>query len=77
MGHNSGRYGTGATPLTVTFNSDATLARVQSVFQAATIVGTGDTPALGKRTLEITISDGDGGTSNAATACAAWQPTIK
>ncbi|MCA9051256.1 MAG: hypothetical protein KDA89_21110, partial [Planctomycetaceae bacterium] len=63
--------GSGGTPLTVTFNANATVARVESLFQALAIRNnTDDNPVAGARSLEVTVTDGVGGTSNVATATA-------
>jgi hypothetical protein len=59
--------GTGGTDLTVTFNSNATLANVNSVYQSITLRTTSDNPTPGERTVSVTLTDGDGGTSNTAT----------
>ncbi len=59
--------GAAGVPLTITFNSDATLARVQSVYQAVGLHSSVDNPVLGLRTISVTVDDGDGGTSNTAT----------
>ncbi|MEW5728769.1 MAG: tandem-95 repeat protein, partial [Pseudomonadota bacterium] len=49
--------GTGATPLTVTFNPSADLAAVQAVARAVAFENVSNTPAVGTRTLSITLSD--------------------
>ncbi|MFO1002602.1 MAG: Ig-like domain-containing protein [Planctomycetaceae bacterium] len=59
--------GAAGVPLTITFNSDATLARVQAVYQAVALHSSVDNPVLGLRTISVTVEDGDGGTSNTAT----------
>ncbi len=59
-----------ATDFTVTFNADATVSRVELVYQALAIFEFSDNPTQGGRDLEVTITDGDGGTSNTATAIA-------
>ena len=60
--------GSSLTPLTVSFNSDATVARVQKVYQGITFRTNTDNPVFGVRTLSVSMTDGDGGTSNTATA---------
>ena len=62
--------GTSSVPFSVTFNNNATVARVEAVFQSAEIFSFGDNPTTGVRNLEIVITDGDGGTSNIATGSA-------
>jgi hypothetical protein len=62
--------GTSGTDYTINLNSDATPARVQTLFQNLIIVSTGDNPTTGVRNLEVTVTDGDGGTSNTVTATA-------
>lgn len=51
-------------PLTITFNSDATPERAQSVFQAVAIQNLSQDPVEGNRTIEIVVDDGDGGVSD-------------
>ena len=58
--------GTGGTPLVITFNADATLARVETVFKNLAIIEGDDSATSGIRTLEAVLTDGDGGTSNSA-----------
>ena len=67
--------GSGGAPLVVTFNSDATLARVEAIYQSLAIGNFDQDPAPGLRTLEAVLTDGDGGTSNAATASANFSAT--
>ena len=59
--------GADGVPLTVTFNADATLVRVQSVYQAIALHSSVDNPVLGIRVISAIVTDGDGGTSNPAT----------
>ncbi|MEZ6122867.1 MAG: cadherin-like domain-containing protein [Planctomycetaceae bacterium] len=66
--------GSGGTPLVVTFNANATVPRVQSVYQALAINNLTDNPVGGARSLEVTVTDGDGSTSNTATATATLTP---
>ena len=62
--------GTSGSPLSITFNSDATVARVQNVYQALAFGSFTDNPTTGLRNFEVVVTDGDGGTSNTATASA-------
>ncbi|MGB5299833.1 MAG: cadherin domain-containing protein, partial [Thiogranum sp.] len=62
--------GTGGTPYTIGFTSNATPTRVETLFQTLIIVSAGDNPTIGVRNLEVVITDGDGGTSNIASATA-------
>ena len=54
--------GVGGESFIVTFNANATPARVDELIQAMTYQNTSDMPAA-SRTIEITVNDGDGGTS--------------
>ena len=60
--------GIGGTDLVVTFDADATPPRVESVFKALAIRVNSEDPTPGIRSLEVVLTDGDGGTSNIATA---------
>ena len=62
--------GTSGTALVASLNSDATLSRAENVFQSLAIgaIGSSDDPTSGIRNLEVVVTDGDGGTSNTATA---------
>jgi VCBS repeat-containing protein len=62
--------GTSGTDYTISLNSNATPTRVETLFQNLIILGAGDNPTMGVRNLEVTVTDGDGGTSNTATASA-------
>ncbi|MCC7419757.1 MAG: hypothetical protein IT428_05720 [Planctomycetaceae bacterium] len=57
--------GAGTTALTVTFNQNATREAVEAVLQNVLFFSTTATPSLLPRTLRATLSDGDGGTSQA------------
>ncbi|MFO0425041.1 MAG: FG-GAP-like repeat-containing protein [Planctomyces sp.] len=56
--------GIGATPLRISFNSAAGLTAVQAVIRNLTYQYSGDNPGPEPKTVSITLSDGDGGTSN-------------
>ena len=56
--------GSGGTPLVVMLNSDATVARTESVLRAFAIGNFSQDPVVGVRTIEAVLTDGDGGTSN-------------
>lgn len=58
--------GSGLTPLVVTFNTNSTLASVEAVAQQIAFRSVSDTPSTTQRSLSMTITDGDGGTSNTA-----------
>ena len=60
--------GAAGAPLVITFNSDATLSRVEAVYQSFAIGNFTDDPTVGIRNLEVVLTDGDGATSNTATA---------
>jgi MYXO-CTERM domain-containing protein len=53
--------------LSIVFNAAATLARVSAVLSAIEFATTGDNPVAGDRTVRVTLTDGQGGTSQAAT----------
>jgi len=55
--------GIGNTALIVTFNAQATLARVQGVLRSIGYHNVSDNPVTVARTLTVKLSDGDGGTS--------------
>jgi peroxiredoxin/phage terminase large subunit-like protein len=59
--------GTGATALVVTFNADATSARVQTLLRNITYRSLSVAPVTTARTVRVTLTDGDGGTSNQPT----------
>ena len=60
--------GTSGTPLAITFNADADVNEVQAVYESITFRTNSDNPTEGIRTISVTLTDGDGGTSNTATA---------
>lgn len=55
--------GTGTTPLVVTFNANASLTAVQALMRNLTFSVTGDNPSTISRTVQLVVTDGDGGTS--------------
>ncbi|HET6154138.1 MAG TPA: Ig-like domain-containing protein, partial [Marmoricola sp.] len=59
--------GSGTTPLVVTFNANATPAVAQALLRAITYADVSDNPSSTARTVRFVVSDGDGGTSAAAT----------
>jgi len=58
--------GVGTTALAINFNSSANEAIATAVLQNLTFENISDGPSTATRSLEFTISDGDGGTSNIA-----------
>ena len=50
----------------ITFNGSAFQAEVQAVMRAITFANTSDNPSTARRTVSMTLTDGDGGTSNTA-----------
>ncbi|MBM4075898.1 MAG: hypothetical protein FJ267_09665 [Planctomycetes bacterium] len=56
--------GTGTTPLVVTFNLNATLIRVTALLRNMTFRSTSENPSTTPRVVKVTLTDGDGGTSN-------------
>ena len=58
--------GVGTTPLTVNLDPDATIVATRALIRNLTFRVVGDTPSSATRTVQIQLSDGDGGTSNAA-----------
>ena len=56
----------GTTPLVVTFNSNATVAAVQALAGNVQFSNVSDTPSEAARLIRMVVTDGDGGTSNAA-----------
>ncbi len=60
--------GSGGVPLTITFNANATLADVQAIYGAVSFGNGTNDPVEGLRTVDAVLTDGDGGTSNTATA---------
>jgi hypothetical protein len=59
--------GTGTTPLTVTFNSAATVQTALAVIRNVTFRTRSDEPEAYVRSVRFQLTDGDGGTSNAIT----------
>src|SRR5439155_24392591 len=55
-------------PLIVTFTSDATASDVQNVLHMVAYADYSNGMTSGDRTIHFTLTDGDGGTSNVATA---------
>jgi subtilisin-like proprotein convertase family protein len=55
----------GATPLVVTFNANATPTAVQALVRNLTYHNVSATPSTLSRTVQIVVTDGDGGTSTA------------
>ncbi|TWU08136.1 LamG-like jellyroll fold domain-containing protein [Stieleria varia] len=51
-------------PIVVNFNANATITEVQEVYDNIAVGIQGDNPTASDRTLEVTLTDGDGGTSN-------------
>ncbi|MBN8281906.1 cadherin domain-containing protein [Zoogloea sp.] len=66
IGTYSGSFGNGSTPLTVTFNSNASVAAVQALVRNITYRNTSDSPSTATRTISLTVSDGTGMTSTPA-----------
>lgn len=58
---------TGTTSLTVTLNANATVAAVQALLRNVTFSNISEAPSTLPRTIDATVSDGDGGTSAAVT----------
>ncbi|BFM07277.1 hypothetical protein R50071_24810 [Halioxenophilus aromaticivorans] len=58
---------TGSTALTVTFNSNANSATVTQVMNNLTYENTSENPVENTRTLELFVTDGDGGSSDTVT----------
>src|SRR5262249_50500550 len=59
--------GVGTTALVVTFNASATPATVQALARNITFRNVSDNPSTSARTVRFVLTDGDGGTSTAAT----------
>ncbi|SFJ39538.1 beta strand repeat-containing protein [Planctomicrobium piriforme] len=59
--------GTGGSPLVITLNGNAYVARVQKLLQSLTFSTTSDTPSTAVRTVSVSVSDGDGATSAVVT----------
>jgi hypothetical protein len=62
--------GLGSTPLVITLNSSATVLATQALARAITFSTLGDAPNTAPRTIQFVLTDGDGGTSSAATKTA-------
>jgi hypothetical protein len=58
--------GVGTTPLVVTLNASATPAAVEALVRNITFRNVSDAPSTNARSVRFRVSDGDGGTSNAA-----------
>lgn len=59
--------GTGTTPLKVTFNTNANQEAVRALVNYIVYRNTLEKPSLGNRTVQLWLTDGDGGTSQIAT----------
>jgi hypothetical protein len=59
--------GTGTTALEITLNANATPARIQDLARNITYANVSDDPSTAARTVRFVLTDGDGGTSTAAT----------
>ncbi|MBM4075737.1 MAG: hypothetical protein FJ267_08860 [Planctomycetes bacterium] len=59
--------GTGSTALVVTLNTSATPTMVQSLLRNITFRSTSENPSTTARVVRVTLTDGDGGTSNQPT----------
>jgi hypothetical protein len=59
--------GSGTTPLVVTLDADATAAATQALARAVTYRNVSDAPSTAARAARFVLTDGDGGTSAAAT----------
>ncbi|QVM93924.1 DUF4347 domain-containing protein [Pseudomonas entomophila] len=70
--------GTGGANLVLTFNSSATAAAVQAVVRNLTYDNSNAANSIGQatRTLSVTVNDGDGGTSSAASVSVAIHETV-
>ncbi len=66
IGTYGGSFGDGSTPLTVTFNSNASVTAVQALVRNITYRNTSDNPTTATRTISLTVSDGTGMTSTPA-----------
>ncbi|WP_188113253.1 Ig-like domain-containing protein [Nocardioides humilatus] len=58
---------TGSTPLVITLNASATPAATEALLRNITYRDVSDTPSTASRTVRFVLTDGDGGTSSAAT----------
>jgi hypothetical protein len=59
--------GSGTTPLVVTLNASSTPAAAQALLRNVTYRNVSETPSTLARTVRVTLTDGDGGTSNQPT----------
>jgi Domain of unknown function (DUF4347) len=59
--------GIGTENLVITFNANATAAIVQTLIQNLTYANASENPGNGDRTIELILTDGDGGTSTPVT----------
>ena len=59
--------GSGTTALEITFNANSSPAAAQALMRNITYANVSDNPATAARTVRFVLTDGDGGTSNAAT----------
>ncbi|WP_374245141.1 DUF4347 domain-containing protein, partial [Zoogloea sp.] len=66
IGTYSGSFGNGSTPLTVTFNGNASVAAVQALVRNVTFRNTSENPSTATRSISLTVSDGTGMTSTPA-----------
>ena len=53
--------GTGATPLAITLHASATPAAVQALLRNLTYRSTSENPSVAPRTVQVALTDGDGG----------------
>ena len=58
---------TGTTTLIISLNAQATPAAVQALLRSITFSSVSGTPSMLDRTIKVTLTDGDGGTSNSPT----------
>jgi hypothetical protein len=58
----------GTTPLVVTLNANANNAAVQALVRDVAYTNVSDNPSAADRTVTVTVTDGDGGTSNVPVA---------
>lgn len=56
--------GTGTVPLKITLNANATLGTVSALLRNVVFLSGSENPSTKDRTVEVKLSDGDGGTSN-------------
>ncbi|HEU0099004.1 MAG TPA: cadherin-like domain-containing protein [Allosphingosinicella sp.] len=60
--------GANGTNLVITFDPDASVAAVQALIRAITYQSLSDNPGVGSRTVNFTVTDGDGGSAQANAA---------